>query len=295
MKRSGITLAGLLTAAIILGAIGVSALGQTTWTVTLTGPNGGEWVYTVSADTASEAKDEAWAEHRALFTAVAVPDGPPNGDIPSHWRRSASFESTSMAGTDGWHIDSPFDVTRTDEVGGSAGDYAEKIVTNGGNQDCSCARMKFEDGFSFGPGDDVWISGSWLIPNPMKLSWSRLMNLGHFEESGSNRNWYLALESTIPGTMQVGFAPYDNPHVGILPARPIPADRWFRVDLHFHLSPTDGQALTEWYIDSRLVGSTTNANMLNSDPLHFYNAGLPYFGPWNGDTTVYFDAPRLTP
>ncbi len=224
-----------------------------------------------------------------------TPTPSPSVALPSLWQRSASFESTPTDGTDGWRVDSPFDVTRTNEVGGTDGDYAEKIVTNGGNRDCSCARMKFEDGFSFGPGDDVWISGSWLIPNPSKVSWSRLMNLGHFEESGSDRNWYLALESTNAGTMQVGYAPYANPHVAVLPARPIPADRWFRVDLHFHLSPTDGQALTEWYLDKQFIGSTTKANMLSSDPLHFFNAGLPFFGPWNGDTTVYFDAPRLTP
>ena len=34
--------------------------------------------------------------------------------------------------------------------------------------------------------------------------------------------------------------------------------------------------------------------MRNSAPLHFYMAGLPYFYPGNGNTTVYFDAPRLT-
>jgi hypothetical protein len=83
--------------------------------------------------------------------------------------------------------------------------------------------------------------------------------------------------------------------VAILPPRPIPVNRWFRVDLHFVLSPTDGNALTEWYIDGQRVGASTKANMYNSSPLHFYNAGLPYFWPGNGNTTVYVDAPGLTP
>jgi hypothetical protein len=107
-------------------------------------------------------------------------------------------------------------------------------------------------------------------------------------------NWYLGLESTRAGTFQVGYSPYGNPHVAVLPARPIPVDRWFTVDLHFVLSPVDGQALTQWYMDGQLVGTSTQANMLNDSPLTFFNAGLAYFCPCNGDTAVYFDAPRLT-
>jgi hypothetical protein len=219
---------------------------------------------------------------------------PESGAVPTTWRRSASFETSLNEGTQfGWTIQSPFSVTRSGDGGARDGAYATKIVTNGGSSGCSCPRMGFEDGFSYGPGREVWISGAWRIPDPSKVAWSRLMNLGHYEGSGGD-NWYLALESTNPGTFQVSHAPYGSPNVAVLPARPIPANRWFQVDLHFKLSPTDGQALTEWYIDGQLVGSSTKANMRNSKPLHFYHAGLPYFWPGNGNTTVYFDAARLT-
>jgi hypothetical protein len=196
---------------------------------------------------------------------------------------------------DTWRTAPGFEIARTGERGGieGPGHYSIRITGNG-TDDCSCPRMKFQNGFSFGPGDELWISGSWLIPEPRRLSWSRLMNLGHFESSGSARNWYLGLESTDPGTFQVSYAPYGNPHTAVLGPRAIPADRWFRVDLHFVLSPTDGRALTEWFIDGRRVDATTRANMLDSDPLGFYNAGLPYFWSGNGRVSVYFDAPRLT-
>jgi hypothetical protein len=74
---------------------------------------------------------------------------------------------------------------------------------------------------------------------------------------------------------------------------PIPKDRWFNLDVHLKLSPVDGEALTEVYLDGERVASTTKRNMVSTRPLHFYNAGLPYFWPGNGNTTVYFDAPRL--
>ena len=222
---------------------------------------------------------------------------PPASGVPSQWDRVASFESSLNGEVDyGWRSDSPFNVTRTDEAAGTDGSYAAKIVTNGGDASCSCPRMTF-DGFSYGPNEEVWISGSWRIPNPSKVAWSRLMNLGHYEGGnggGGGRNWYLGLESVSPGEFQVSYAPYSDPHHVVLPARTIPANRWFRVDLHFRLSPVDGRALTEWFIDGELVDSTTKANMLNSDPLHFYNSGLSYFWSGNGNTTVFFDSPRLT-
>jgi hypothetical protein len=208
--------------------------------------------------------------------------------------RFASFEATLNQDSEGWRVDSPFSVTRTSEVGGSDGSHAAKIVTNGGNSGCSCARMSFEDGFSFAPGREVWIGGSWYVTDATRVLWSRFMNLGHFESSGDPDNWYLGLIARGWG-MEVVARRYDT-DAGIsvlMPARPIPQDRWFDVTLHLRLSPRDGQALTEVYLDGRLVHRSTARNMLGSGPLHFFNAGLPYFWPGNGNTKVYFDAPRL--
>jgi hypothetical protein len=214
---------------------------------------------------------------------------------PSTPTHSASFESALNEGTDfGWQINYPFSVTRTSEVGGADGNYAARIVTNGGDSGCSCPRMKLEDGLSYGPGDEVWIGGSWYVPNPSRLAWSRLMNLGHFEGEGDPDNWYLGLLVRDSGMSVQAHSDSGGSTSVLMPARPIPSNRWFDVDLHFVFSPTDGRALTEWYIDGHLVGATTKANMLNSTPLDFYHAGLPYFWNGNGNTTVYFDAPRVT-
>jgi hypothetical protein len=215
--------------------------------------------------------------------------------IPSVWRRSASFESTLSDGTDGWRADSPFVLERTSEVSAADGSYAAKIVTNGGGSGCSCPRMKFEDGFSYRAGREVWISGSWYVRNPSRLSWSRLMNLSHFEASGDPDNYLVGLVVREQGQMSVRAGHYQT-EVGqsvLMKNRPIPADRWFTVTIHLKLSPIDGQALTEVYLDGALVASSTARNMMHAGPLHFFNAGLPYFYP-GPDPTVYFDAPRLS-
>ncbi|MEO8092019.1 MAG: heparin lyase I family protein, partial [bacterium] len=246
---------------------------------------------------ATDAADntDATPATRSFTVDTTTPAPPSGGMIPSTWQRFASFESILTGDTDGWRADSPFVVTRTNEVGGTDGSYASKIVTNGGDSGCSCPRMKFEDGFSYGPGDEVWMRGAWLVPDPSKLAWSRLMNLGHFEASGDPDNWYLALLVTQPGQMEVRARQYqsDAGQSILMAQHPVPQGRWFTVDLHFKLSPTDGQALTEVYIDGRLVTSTTERNMFSERPLHFYNAGLSYFWPGNGNTTVYFDGAGL--
>lgn len=222
-----------------------------------------------------------------------APTGPA-GEIPTEWSRSASFESDLNSGTDyGWRADSPFVVTKTGEVGASDGSSAAKIVTNGGDSGCSCPRMTF-DRLGYGPGDDVWIGGSWRVADATRLDWSRLMNLGHFEGSDSPDNWYLGLLVRDSG-MEVVARRYhtDTGQSVLMRTRAIPENRWFDVDIHLRLSRTSGEALTEVFIDGELVSRSAARNMIGPGPLHFYNAGLSYFWDGNGRTTVYFDSPRV--
>jgi hypothetical protein len=230
-------------------------------------------------------------------TAASPPPPPPPppdpSAVPTTWTRFTSFESDLNSGADyGWRIDSPFSVTRTGEVGGSRGSFAAKIATNGGNTSCSCPRMTY-DGLSFSAGADVWIGGSWRISDSSRLAWSRLMNLGHYERSGDPDNWFLALMARHSG-MEVVARRYDTDTGAslLMAPRAIPQGRWFDVDIHLRLSPYDGQALTEVYVDGSRVSTSTAPNMF-SGALTFYNAGLPYFWDGNGDNTVYLDAPRL--
>jgi hypothetical protein len=218
---------------------------------------------------------------------------------PPEWRRSASFETDLNAGTDGWTLPpmsqvSGFGINRTSEVGGATGSSAAKIVSNGGNAGCSCPRMKFEDGFRYGAGREVWLRGSWYFPDPTAVRWSRMMNLASYTGNAAT-DYYtgLVIEGTS-GQMLVRSRNYQSTtgQKLIFPARPIPVGRWFTVTLHLELSPVDGQALNEWYVDGQLVGSSTVANMHNSQALNVYQGGMPYF--LNGlYTTVYFDDPGL--
>ena len=97
-KRTKRAIAGLVAAlvALVFAAVVVTAVGHTTWRVTIIGPLGGHFVYTVTADTEAESVDAGWAQHRARFTIEAVPaasscEAPPwvgcNGAYPpSTWQ-----------------------------------------------------------------------------------------------------------------------------------------------------------------------------------------------------------------
>ena len=233
-------------------------------------------------------------------TPTATPTATPTpAPTPVTWRRSASFEADLGSATDGWNLPpmsqvSGFAITRTGEVGGASGSSAAKIVSSGGNTGCSCPRMKFEDGFRYAAGRDVWLRGSWYFPNPGAITWSRMMNLSSY--TGNTATDYytgLTIEGAA-GQMLVRTRNYQSTtgQKLIFPARPIPVGRWFTVVLHHRLSPVDGQALNEWFVDGLRVGSNTVANMHNSQALNVFQAGMPYF--LNGlNTTVYFDDPGL--
>lgn len=120
------------------------------------------------------------------------------------------------------------------------------------------------------------------------------MNLGHFVDSDNSANYYTGLVIHQSGKMSVRSRYYDGRGQSVLMGnRPIPTDRWFRIDLHLELSPTDGKALTEVYLDGERIASSTAPNMMSSEALHFFNAGLAYFNPGT-KATVYVDATRLS-
>jgi len=212
-------------------------------------------------------------------------------------RRFASFESSLVRHTDGWEIRSPFAVRRTKGVGATHGSHATKLVTNGGSSGCSCPRMKFERGVFVGPGDKVRFSGSWRVANNSKLRWSRLMNLGYWNRRGdpARELYVFGLFSIKRGRLAVMTRYYDSDQGRVVHATlPLRQRRWFRVSIHARLSPVAGKARTRVYLNRKLVGTSRKPNMMSSRPLHFFNAGLSYFWPGNGRTTVWFDAPTVT-
>jgi hypothetical protein len=217
-----------------------------------------------------------------------------NPTAETSWRRSASFETDLDDGYGRLEPPAAFPGRRLGRHPNRRGRWSKRHLrredhSTGGNDGCSCPRMKFEDGFNTPAGEMCGVRGSWYFPNPSAIKWSRMMNLSSYTgkqhrllHRTGHRGWRRADDGPHAEL------PLEHGQKVIFPARPIPVGRWFTVVLHFKLSPVDGQALNEWYVDGQLVGSNTVANMVSNQALNTFQAGMPYF--LSGvNTTVYFD------
>jgi hypothetical protein len=315
-RRSGVVaLAVIVASAAVLGALLVSNVGNAAAVFAVgdrvvAGTAHGEVMYVRKDEQAVVALDTGDIHGYAPDTLTPeaaepapepTPDPTPAPDPgPASWRRIASFETDLNTGTDGWNLPpmsqvNGYQITRTNEVGGADGSYAAKIVANGGNTSCGCPRMKFEDGFRYTVGRDVWIGGSWYFPDPSAISWSRMMNLTSY--TGGSSDYYTGLVIDEPAGVMIVLSRHYHSTIGqknLVAGVPIPAGRWFTVLVHLRLSNVDGQALTEMYLDGTKVGDSTAANMMSTQPFNSVQYGMPYFlNTTPKGTTVYFDHPRL--
>jgi hypothetical protein len=149
-----------LGAALVFGAagVGVSAIGQTTWRVTIIGPNGGQHVYEVGADSEGDAKDAAWARLRAGSTTTAVPApssgcdatlgrDPLTADIPACAVLAQDNSQSSDPELRWGRIDCEYD-SRVSEV--ASGGDPHPTATGATQGDSAFRRLRVLD------GDDFW-------------------------------------------------------------------------------------------------------------------------------------------
>jgi hypothetical protein len=152
------------------------------------------------------------------------------------------------------------------------------------------------------PDSELWLTGAWYLEDPTKIGEaSRLFNLGHYEGLSSTDH-LISLRSYGGGNFAVVRGAYGTVPSVLIPARRLPAQRWFRVWLHLKLSATDGQALTELYLDEApadglddpvKVGVSTARNLTFNNRMHFAHFGLSYFSP-GPNTAAYYDSLGLS-
>lgn len=85
--------------------------------------------------------------------------------------------------------------------------------------------------------------------------------------------------------------------IGPISPAMLPEGSWTWVEVHVHLSPTDGTAYTELKIDGETVGSSRTANLFSgAAPLNRLRYGIVSTN-WNGsgNLTAYFDRASISP
>jgi len=112
----------------------------------------------------------------------------------------------------------------------------------------------------WGPGSDVWYGVALYVPNTSDycywnpIRWDNYKTYGGAGDTGG-----VTVER---GHIYVTQDRYSGAERKILDGGPLPEGRWVWLEVHQRLSAEEGQALTELYVDSTKVGSTTAANSL---------------------------------
>ena len=107
-------------------------------------------------------------------------------------------------------------------------------------------------------GTDVWYGMALYIPNTSDYRyWNPLRWDNYRSYQGDGDTGGLTIEQ---GSIHLVRSNYNREEHVLIDGGKAPQGRWFWVELHQRFSGTDGQALSELYLDGRKLGSSTNAN-----------------------------------
>jgi hypothetical protein len=120
--------------------------------------------------------------------------------------------------------------------------------------------------------------------NPMR--WDNYKTYGSTGDVGG-----LSIEA---GRLNVIQSRYGSAERKLISGVAIPQGRWFWVELHQRLSGTDGQALTELYLDGAKVGSSTAANSAGRVINHLRYGVVNVAGSCSKPGTVDFDRASIS-
>jgi hypothetical protein len=111
---------------------------------------------------------------------------------------------------------------------------------------------------NWGNGTDTWYGMALYIPDVAAFCYWNPMRWDNYKTYGSTGD--VGGLSVEGGKLNVIQNRYGSAERQLISGVTVPQGRWFWVETHQRFSATDGQALTELYLDGRLVGSSTKGN-----------------------------------
>ncbi len=274
VKRRGTAFA-VLVAALVLAAAAMSAVGETTWRVTIVGPKGGHAVYKVSADTAKGAEAAAWAKHRARFRTRAVPTTTPpppppgGGGYPSLSRAAIDFDGgfdgcSLIGGIGGWDnnvtdSDRPGSVTIERTIVGE-GLCSARFTNPAGKGRSELARDPI------GPDPHVVYETLVYLPSSTSHAGAITQHKLPTEFGGDCFNGGLSNRDDDPDQLQLVAVPRCTSSQSDGQERfglgYIPRDRWFAVKVHERFSNDPSVGFVQAWIDTDGPGPNDYAERL---------------------------------
>ena len=170
-----------------------------------------------------------------------------------------------------------------------AGTRAAKVTYDGSPGD-PFARTWYD--VDWASGSDVWYGAAFYVSDPAKLQWTDLIRWDNFSlYQGSGDTGGLFVEN---GVLKVKREDYTGANfLRLVDGGPIPAGRWFWVEVHQKLAGVDGQALTELYVDGVKRGSSTLANS-RGRPVTSIRHGYVSNAAGGGASTLHLDRASIS-
>lgn len=179
-----------------------------------------------------------------------------------------------------------------------AGDYVVKAKVSGSSS--GYARTHFQHSGADIPnwieGDEIWYSASFFLPvgyHSRKSTTNDIMRWDAYHGSGFEQQMQGGLGIGTDGNFYImRNYPYARPLDTDVRA---PEGEWFDIEVHQVLSPVDGDALNELYLNGVLVGSSdiANYNVVPYAPprneINRLRVGIVSEGGASDDNTLFFD------
>ena len=139
----------------------------------------------------------------------------------------------------------------------------------------------------WGPGVEVWYGIALYVPDVDAFCyWNpiRWDNYGAYGGSGD-----VGGLSIDQGRLNLIQNHYGQTERKLILGGAVPEGRWFWVEVHQRLASIDGAALSELYLDGRLVGSSTKANSAGRPIDHLRFGVVNVSGSCSDAATIFFD------
>jgi hypothetical protein len=143
----------------------------------------------------------------------------------------------------------------------------------------------------WGDGTDVWYGIALLVPDTSAWCYWNPVRWDNYARYGSSGD--VGGVHIEEGRLRLIRSRYGEDEERLTDGIAVPEDRWFWLEVHQRLSPRNGAALNEIFLDGRLVGSSRSANTFGRRVEDIRFGVVNVATSCSDPSSIYFDRVRI--